>query len=196
MALVVVENVLNENVRDLGANNTVIDSVNSVIKNKHVLHVELFNSHVAGSESSGTAGNELRNLTHLFRATKVTNQNLIFFEHADGGVGERNGHYHGETFRDGNHDNNNGKSEVLHKFLHEDSSTNFLVDTSLDALNHNSSDENDNCAPDSNVGKCFTEIVQLLLKICLAFSVNLCLHFVTGRVKADASDQSGARTFN
>jgi len=93
----------------------------------------------------------------------------------------------------GNHDQHDEKSDVLEQLLHKDLATNFLVDTSLDALDDDSGNQDHEGCNDANEGESLGQGPKLLLKSSLR-GVQFFSLLGAGRESANARNNSNTRS--
>jgi len=165
------------------------------VEDSLLLSVEFDHRHFTSGESASKTGADLSDLAHALGSIEVADKDCLLLVHASGGVSKGNGNRHGETLRDGNHNQNNEKSDVLEQLLHEDLATNFLVNTGLDALNNDGGDQDNSGCNDANEGEGFGQRPKLLLQSSLR-SVQFVSHLRAGREKANAGYNSNTRSID
>ena len=171
------------------------NSIFAGVEDSLLLSVEFDHRHFTGGESASETGANLSDLAHALGSIELTNKDLFLLVHASGRVSKGNGNRHGETFRDGDHDQHDEKSDVLEQLLHEDLATNFLVDTSLDALDDDSGNQDDKGCNDTNEGEGLSQRPKLLLQSSLR-GVQFFSLWRTGGESANASNNCNDRSSN
>jgi len=121
---------------------------------------------------------------------------MVILIHTLEGVGKRDADGQGQTFRDGYHNDDNTKDDILNKFLHKGITLHIIVCSNLDKQDNDQSSSDDNSWDNANESERDRQGLQLVFKLGLPLSVNLRSTSSAGAIISNSSNHSLAVAVN
>ena len=126
------DDALNDLLLDLLVQLAVLESVRARVQHLVVLSEEAVDGHLFGGHGASLAEDKVSDLANSLDAVDVTDKEVIIIAHLQDAVGKRDSDGHGETFRNGNDQKNQGNNDAIDHSLGELVAAKSFVDTLVD----------------------------------------------------------------
>ena len=126
------DDALNDLLLDLLVQLAVLESVRARVQHFVVLSEEAVDGHLLRGHGASLAENEVSDLANSLDAVDVTDQEIIILAHLQDAVGKRDSDGHGETFRNGNDQQDQSNDDAIDHSLSELVAAKILIDTLVD----------------------------------------------------------------
>ena len=126
------DDALNDLLLDLLVQLAVLESIGSRVQHLVILSEEAVYGHLLGGHGASLTENKVSDLTNSLDAIDVTDKKVIILAHLQDAVGKRDCDGHGETFRNGNDQQDQGNDDAIDHSLGELVATKLFVDTLVD----------------------------------------------------------------